>query len=175
MIITATSVIKIWTRKPEEIQLEEISMPGSRVDGHSTLSSGVSMKQLIDLLLLTTFINFLLTHYPKLGVLWDRLALICHWVIGILRALIYHWVIGILRAIGFLLGHWCLHRPQNTHGKFSFVSIHWSWLSGFFTRRILVNICIFILCSPLLRRSDPMNGPLSGPPPRPLVGRLLGH
>jgi hypothetical protein len=74
-------------------------MPGSRVDGHSTLSSGVLMKQLIALLLLTTFINFLLMHYPKLGVLWDRLALICHWVIGILRA------IGVPRAIGFLLGH----------------------------------------------------------------------
>jgi hypothetical protein len=70
MIITVTSVIKIWTRKLEEIQLEEISMPGSHVDGHSTSSSGIFMKQLIVLLLLTTFINLLLTHYLKLGVFW---------------------------------------------------------------------------------------------------------
>lgn len=70
MIITVTSVIKIWTRKLEEIQLEEISMPGSHVDGHSISSSGIFMKQLIVLLLLTTFINLLLTHYLKLGVFW---------------------------------------------------------------------------------------------------------
>jgi hypothetical protein len=68
-VITATSIIKIWTRKPQEKQMEA-SIPGHRAEEPSS-SSGLSMKQMVTLLLLTTLLNFMLTHSQ---ILLDGLA-----------------------------------------------------------------------------------------------------
>jgi hypothetical protein len=61
MIITATSVIKVWTRHHGRRQPQECPMPGSLGTGYPP-SAGVSPRQLLALLLLTTFLNFVITH-----------------------------------------------------------------------------------------------------------------
>jgi hypothetical protein len=50
-------------------------MPGSRVDGYPVPSSSITMKQMLTLLLLTTVLNFALTHSQTLlgDLLWDGL------------------------------------------------------------------------------------------------------
>jgi hypothetical protein len=75
MVITATSVIKIWTRKQEKC-MEYDSMQESRI-GHPTLS-GLSMKQMLTLLVFTALLNFIFTHSQALSDIFyfARLAII---------------------------------------------------------------------------------------------------
>ena len=61
MIIMSTSVIKVWTRHHGCQQSQECLMPGSLGTGHPLLA-GVSLWQLLVLLLLTTFLNCIITH-----------------------------------------------------------------------------------------------------------------
>ena len=60
MIITATLVIKVWTRHHGHRQPQECPMSGSLGTGYPP-SAGVSLWQLLALLL-TTFLNCVITH-----------------------------------------------------------------------------------------------------------------
>lgn len=62
-IITATAVIKVWSRNrnSQDKQSQQPPMPGSLANGHPP-PSGVSLSQLLTLLLLTTMLNFFMTH-----------------------------------------------------------------------------------------------------------------
>jgi hypothetical protein len=78
MVITATSVIKIWIRKQPEKRME--SMSESR--GHPTSSSGLSVKQMLTLLIFAVLLNFLshsqvvldLLCYDRLATVWNNVA-----------------------------------------------------------------------------------------------------
>jgi len=75
MIITATSVIKVWSRIPEHPQ--DPRLPGSLANSRSQ-PSGISLTQLLIILFLTTFLNFLVMHLclawgSLLGWAWDGL------------------------------------------------------------------------------------------------------
>jgi hypothetical protein len=80
VVITATSVIKIWMKNRPDNQSDESAMPGSQGHGH-TSASGVSMMQLLILLILTSILNFALMHFEKvvdplfrdrLGMIWEN-------------------------------------------------------------------------------------------------------
>lgn len=123
MVITATSAIKIWTMREQE-EPTEISMPGSRAEGYPP-SSGLSMKQMLTLLLFTTLLNFALAYsqallnswfWNKLATIWDNVhglfpfSIFLAWSLG---GLIYmhssystevvRWVVHL---VGRFLGHW---------------------------------------------------------------------
>jgi hypothetical protein len=77
MIITATSVIKVWTRKPLVKQLQQPPQSALLANPHPP-SSGMLMSQLLALLLLTTFLNFVVTHSQVVldPLVWKRLEMI---------------------------------------------------------------------------------------------------
>jgi hypothetical protein len=83
MVITATSVIKIWIKKCDDDQLDDLPIPGSQRHGHPTPAPGVSMTQLL-ILIFTLFFNLALMHSEKLPQLqfWDRLAIIPNFFLG---------------------------------------------------------------------------------------------
>jgi hypothetical protein len=72
-------------------------MPGSRVDGYPVPSSSITMKQMLTLLLLTTVLNFALTHSQTLlgDLLWDGLMS----MVGVFR----RQVSGTMSAMGVFL------------------------------------------------------------------------
>ena len=96
MVIMATSAIKIWTMREQE-EPTEISMPGSRAEGYPP-SSGLSMKQMLTLLLFTTLLNFALTYsqallnswfWNKLATIWDMVYSLFQFFCLISRTYIY--------------------------------------------------------------------------------------
>jgi hypothetical protein len=76
VIITATSVIKVWSRIPENPQ--DPRLPGSLANGQSQ-PSGISLSQLLIILLLTTLLTTLLNFLVRwawaslLGLAWASL------------------------------------------------------------------------------------------------------